>query len=58
MPDNLILTVSKDKEREKALFELLKSPPFDSFDSIIIYCTRYAWSGGQCCDFLIILSIK
>lgn len=41
MPDNLILTVSKDKDREKALVELLKSPPFDTFDSIIIYCTRF-----------------
>jgi ATP-dependent DNA helicase Q4 len=40
MPDNLILTVSKDKDREKAVIELLKSEPFDTFDSIIIYCTR------------------
>jgi ATP-dependent DNA helicase Q4 len=40
MPDNLTLTVSKDKNRENALLELLKMEPFASFDSIIIYCTR------------------
>ncbi|KAG5681743.1 hypothetical protein PVAND_011152 [Polypedilum vanderplanki] len=40
LPDNLILTISKDENRDNALLELLKSERFESLQSIIIYCTR------------------
>lgn len=40
LPDNLILTVSKDKQRDRALIDLLRSERFASCASIIIYCTR------------------
>ncbi|RZC35231.1 ATP-dependent DNA helicase Q4, partial [Asbolus verrucosus] len=40
LPDNLILTVSKDHQRDHALLGLLTSERFDSCKSIIIYCTR------------------
>lgn len=40
LPDNLMLTVSKDAERDYALLELLMSPRFTDCKSIIVYCTR------------------
>lgn len=40
MPNNLMLTVSKDDQRDRALIELLQSERFNKCDSIIIYCTR------------------
>lgn len=40
LPDNLILSVSKDEAKDVALLSLLKEPPFSEFDSIIIYCLR------------------
>lgn len=40
LPDNLILTVSKDKNRDRALMDLLRSERFASCSSIIVYCTR------------------
>lgn len=40
LPDNLILTVSKDENRDKGLLQLLRSERFNSLQSIIIYCTR------------------
>ncbi|XP_055843792.1 ATP-dependent DNA helicase Q4 [Episyrphus balteatus] len=40
LPDNLILSVSKDANRDTALIGLLLSKRFDSCQSIIIYCTR------------------
>ncbi|XP_044751568.1 ATP-dependent DNA helicase Q4 [Coccinella septempunctata] len=40
IPSNLILTVSRDMNREQALLELLLSKPFVDFTSIIIYCLR------------------
>ncbi|KRF84008.1 ATP-dependent DNA helicase Q4 [Drosophila virilis] len=40
LPDNLILSVSKDENRDAALLQLLNSPRFESCQSIIIYCTR------------------
>lgn len=40
LPDNLILTVSKDENRDRALISLLRSDRFASLQSIIIYCTR------------------
>ena len=49
MPDNLTLSVSRDRNREKALLDLLKTEPFASFDSVIIYCTRL--------DFFLILGL-
>lgn len=40
LPDNLILSVSKDKNRDAALINLLKSEKFVDSRSIIVYCTR------------------
>lgn len=40
LPDNLILTVSKDAMRDHALLGLLMSERFSDCKSIIIYCTR------------------
>ena len=40
IPDNLVLTVSHDINKEYALIDLLQSPRFVNLDSIIIYCTR------------------
>ncbi|XP_030386390.1 ATP-dependent DNA helicase Q4 [Scaptodrosophila lebanonensis] len=40
LPDNLILSVSKDENRDSALLQLLNSPRFEPCQSIIIYCTR------------------
>ncbi|KAL7732301.1 hypothetical protein ACLKA6_018527 [Drosophila palustris] len=40
LPDNLILSVSKDENRDDALLKLLNSDRFESCQSIIIYCTR------------------
>ncbi|XP_033149583.1 ATP-dependent DNA helicase Q4 [Drosophila busckii] len=40
LPDNLILSVSKDENRDAALLQLLNSERFDCCQSIIIYCTR------------------
>lgn len=40
LPDNLLLTVSEDDNKDVALVQLLKQPPFSEFDSIIIYCLR------------------
>ncbi|XP_052896247.1 uncharacterized protein LOC128303356 [Anopheles moucheti] len=40
LPDNLLLTVSRDANRDVALVELLQSERFNSLQSIIVYCTR------------------
>lgn len=40
LPDNLILTVSRDENRDSALVRLLKEDRFAAFKSIIVYCTR------------------
>lgn len=40
LPDNLVLTVSKDENRDRGLIQLLRSERFASLQSIIIYCTR------------------
>lgn len=40
LPDNLILTVSDDDNKDLALVRLLKQSPFSEFNSIIIYCLR------------------
>ncbi|XP_073843729.1 recQ4 helicase [Musca autumnalis] len=40
LPDNLILSVSKDENRDAALLQLLLSKRFESCQSIIVYCTR------------------
>lgn len=40
MPDNLFLTVSRDRDRDSALIELIKSDRFIDCNSIIVYCTR------------------
>ncbi|XP_065086444.1 ATP-dependent DNA helicase Q4 [Ochlerotatus camptorhynchus] len=40
LPDNLILTVSKDANRDAALLHLLQSDRFSELRSIIVYCTR------------------
>ncbi|XP_061519287.1 uncharacterized protein LOC1276585 [Anopheles gambiae] len=40
LPDNLLLTVSRDANRDVALVELLQSERFSSLQSIIVYCTR------------------
>ncbi|XP_020809523.1 LOW QUALITY PROTEIN: ATP-dependent DNA helicase Q4 [Drosophila serrata] len=40
LPDNLVLSVSKDENRDAALLLLLNSERFESCQSIIIYCTR------------------
>ena len=40
IPENLILSASRDSNRDKALVELLQMQPFADCRSIIIYCTR------------------
>lgn len=40
LPKNLVLSVSKDTNREQALIKLLQGPRFSQCNSIIIYCTR------------------
>ncbi|KAM7357358.1 recQ4 helicase [Cochliomyia hominivorax] len=40
LPDNLILSVSKDENKDGALLQLLLSKRFEACQSIIIYCTR------------------
>lgn len=40
LPENLILSVSRDENRDLALIELLESQPFCEYKSIIIYCIR------------------
>lgn len=40
LPDNLILSVSKDENKDAALLQLMLSKRFESCQSIIIYCTR------------------
>lgn len=40
VPENLVLTVSRDANKDTALISLLKSCRFVNLDSIIIYCTR------------------
>lgn len=40
LPNNLILSVSRDKFRDQALVSLLQGKRFKSCQSIIIYCTR------------------
>jgi ATP-dependent DNA helicase Q4 len=40
LPDNLILSVSRDKNRDKALISLLNGNRFKNCSSIIIYCIR------------------
>lgn len=40
VPDNLILSVSHETNKERALIEILKSPTFRIMTSIIVYCNR------------------
>jgi ATP-dependent DNA helicase Q4 len=40
VPENLVLTVSKDINKDLALIDLLKSDRFKNLKSIIVYCTR------------------
>lgn len=40
VPENLILSVSHESNKEKALIDLLKSPTFRIMTSIIVYCNR------------------
>lgn len=40
LPNNLVLTVSRDSNRDQALMKLLSSPEYQSFQSIIVYCLR------------------
>ncbi|XP_058065244.1 uncharacterized protein LOC131214918 [Anopheles bellator] len=40
LPNNLLLTISRDENRDTALVELLHSERFSSLESIIVYCTR------------------
>jgi ATP-dependent DNA helicase Q4 len=40
LPENLILSVSRDEFRDQALVSLLQGNRFKSCQSIIIYCTR------------------
>eukprot|EP01135_Chromosphaera_perkinsii_P001976 Nk52_evm23s215 gene=Nk52_evmTU23s215 len=40
IPSNLKLTVSKEKDKHKALTSLLKSNVYKKYNSIIVYCTR------------------
>lgn len=40
LPDNLILTISQDENRDRALIALLRGERFATLKSIIIYCTR------------------
>lgn len=40
LPDNLLLTISNDENRDAALVRLLRTDRFAEFKSIIIYCSR------------------
>ncbi|EFN84636.1 ATP-dependent DNA helicase Q4 [Harpegnathos saltator] len=40
MPRNLVLTVSKDGNKDHGLIALLRSERFQECDSVIVYCTR------------------
>ncbi|XP_022707793.1 uncharacterized protein LOC111271328 [Varroa jacobsoni] len=40
LPDNLVLTASKELDRDRALINLFKSERFSSCNSIIVYTTR------------------
>lgn len=40
MPKNLVLTASKDENKDRALIALLRSERFRECDSVIVYCTR------------------
>ncbi|XP_055373267.1 ATP-dependent DNA helicase Q4 [Condylostylus longicornis] len=40
LPDNLILSISVESNRESALMQILRSERFEPCQSIIIYCTR------------------
>ncbi|XP_020280257.1 ATP-dependent DNA helicase Q4 [Pseudomyrmex gracilis] len=40
LPRNLVLTVSKDENKDQALIALLRSERFRNCDSVIVYCTR------------------
>lgn len=40
MPNNLLLSVSKDETRDQALIKLLESERFRECNSIVVYCTR------------------
>lgn len=40
LPKNLVLSVSKDENRDHALMKLLQGERWENCDSIIIYCTR------------------
>jgi len=40
LPKNLVLTVSKDENKDQALIALLRSERFQECNSVIVYCTR------------------
>ncbi|XP_029169475.1 ATP-dependent DNA helicase Q4 [Nylanderia fulva] len=40
LPRNLVLTMSKDENKDQALIALLKSERFRDLDSVIVYCIR------------------
>lgn len=40
LPDNLMLSVSRDKDRDKAIIHLLNGNRFKNCTSIIVYCIR------------------
>lgn len=40
LPDNLLLTISNEENKDAAMIRLLKSKRFSAFNSIIIYCSR------------------
>lgn len=40
LPDNLMLSVSRDKDRDQALINLLNGNRFKNCTSIIVYCIR------------------
>ena len=40
LPDNLLLSISQDEDRDMALLNLISSERFASCQSVIIYCTR------------------
>ncbi|XP_076370849.1 recQ4 helicase isoform X2 [Tachypleus tridentatus] len=40
LPENLILSVSKDSQKDEALINLLRGKRFEFCESVIVYCTR------------------
>lgn len=40
LPNNLVLSISKDKNRDNALINLLHGERFKNCNSIIVYCIR------------------